>query len=331
MKLHAPITVYWSMTRGCNLNCAFCLIDAGKAAPDESPELRLALAKELAKERILKVVLTGGEPTILPDLIELISIIRQSGAFIELTTNGTKITGEKLREWKRAGVDRVQISLNGSNPALNDHLMGDGAFDKISAALSILDEGIIPYDIKTTLVRENMKDIVKLIKLPEIKKARRLKIQEFAPMGRGVINFKRFKISKEDLINFEKESIINSDRDGPEVDFRSLTLQYLRIPHPPPCTIGDPSSSRALVTETGNLLPCTMSLAFGIENNLIEKGFFPAWQHFKEFRGQVLSTNIKGICGECGHLDQCRGGCRAIAFGMRGSLDAEYPMCPKVI
>ncbi len=91
MNIHVPLTVFWSVTRRCNLDCVFCLTEGGDPAPGESPDIRARLAHVLSDASVLKVVVTGGEPTVIPDLLELIEILKKGGCFVEITTNGTSL------------------------------------------------------------------------------------------------------------------------------------------------------------------------------------------------------------------------------------------------
>jgi MoaA/NifB/PqqE/SkfB family radical SAM enzyme len=181
--LKTPASLYWSMTRACNLRCSFCLLDCGVRLPGENASLRMAFARRIAAARIMKVFLTGGEPTLVRELSDIIGVLKTGVQKVVLTTNGTRITRAKLAEWSGAGLDAIQISLNGSNAVVNDALMGDGSYALIVRALAELASMRFPYSVKVTLLPENMHDVKALLNMPEVRRAREILVQEVVPMG----------------------------------------------------------------------------------------------------------------------------------------------------
>ena len=73
-------------TSGCNLKCSFC--DTNHESGEEmSIE---AILKEVAKSNIRHIVITGGEPTLQPELPQLVEQLHAKGYFIQIETNGTR-------------------------------------------------------------------------------------------------------------------------------------------------------------------------------------------------------------------------------------------------
>jgi len=73
-------------TSGCNLKCSFC--DTNHESGEEmSIE---AILKEVAKNNIRHIVITGGEPTLQPELPQLVEQLHAKGYFIQIETNGTR-------------------------------------------------------------------------------------------------------------------------------------------------------------------------------------------------------------------------------------------------
>ena len=84
MRFDAPLKVLWLLTRKCNLACPFCFLEGGQAAAGESAQYRLELARTLADSRVMQVVLSGGEPTLVPELTDIIGILNDGGARVVL-------------------------------------------------------------------------------------------------------------------------------------------------------------------------------------------------------------------------------------------------------
>lgn len=101
-----------SITKDCNLNCFYCHREGQmKGKREMTPEEIERIVKIASRLGIKKVKLTGGEPTIRSDIIEIIKRIRPYVVDLSLTTNGT-VMYRLAEELKEAGLDRVNISLD---------------------------------------------------------------------------------------------------------------------------------------------------------------------------------------------------------------------------
>jgi radical SAM protein with 4Fe4S-binding SPASM domain len=112
------------ITEKCNLDCRHCYLGR-----KENASLSVALAKKAIKEFSgvgLKLLITGGEPLLYPDLWELLRYARRFPIRVELLSNGTLISDEvamRLGEY----ADCVQISLDGLEEG-HDLIRGRGSF-----------------------------------------------------------------------------------------------------------------------------------------------------------------------------------------------------------
>lgn len=101
-----------SLTNECNLKCFYCHREGQSLSFQEmTPEEIERIVQIASQLGIKKVKLTGGEPTIREDIVEIVRRIRPYVEDLSMTTNGTtmKLLAEPLKE---AGLDRVNISLD---------------------------------------------------------------------------------------------------------------------------------------------------------------------------------------------------------------------------
>lgn len=150
---HVATTVFLS---GCNMKCPFChngtLWDnkAGRVADDK--ELLSMLKKR--KGLIEGVCITGGEPTLRPDLPELLRSIKELGLKVKLDTNGTNpdILHSLIDE---GAVDYVAMDIKNSR-SLYPATVGIPDFDTkpIEESVRILLSSESNYEFRTTVVRE---------------------------------------------------------------------------------------------------------------------------------------------------------------------------------
>jgi len=110
-----PILAQIVPIRRCNLTCAYCNEYDRTSAP-VSLETMLARIDRLADLRTTIITLSGGEPTLHPDLDAIIARIRQRGAIATLITNGYLLTPERIIRLNGAGLDYLQISIDNVLP-----------------------------------------------------------------------------------------------------------------------------------------------------------------------------------------------------------------------
>ncbi len=144
-------------TGGCNLRCPFCH-NAGLALGDAQQEVmsedELMTFLEKRKGRLEGVCISGGEPTLQPDLEDFIRKIRTLGYAVKLDTNGTN--PEKLEHLINEGLlDYVAMDIKNS-PAKYGETSGIGGMntDSIQKSIDILMQNRVPYEFRTTVVEE---------------------------------------------------------------------------------------------------------------------------------------------------------------------------------
>jgi MoaA/NifB/PqqE/SkfB family radical SAM enzyme len=110
-----PILAQIVPMRRCNLSCAYCN-EYDKDSPPVPTELMLRRIDRLAELGTGVIDISGGEPLLHPDLHVIIHRIRQRGIIAGLLTNGYLLTREQIERLNRAGLDRLQISIDNVTP-----------------------------------------------------------------------------------------------------------------------------------------------------------------------------------------------------------------------
>jgi GTP 3',8-cyclase len=177
-----------SITDRCNFRCIYCMEPQARfLEPAEllAPMELARIARVCATLGVTKVRLTGGEPTLHP---QLHNIIRRLGAIsgieIAMITNGSSLTPAAMAQWRRDGLSRLTISLD----TLNEERFGritrstSTPIAIVAAIQAAIDAGITPVKVNAVIIRGvNDLDILALAQL-----ARRLPIEmrfiEFLPL-----------------------------------------------------------------------------------------------------------------------------------------------------
>jgi MoaA/NifB/PqqE/SkfB family radical SAM enzyme len=106
-----PILAQIIPIRRCNLDCAYCN-EYDKVSAPVPLDAMLRRIDKLADLGCSIITLSGGEPTLHPDLDAIIARIRERGAISTLITNGLLLTPERIRQLNLAGLDYLQISID---------------------------------------------------------------------------------------------------------------------------------------------------------------------------------------------------------------------------
>ena len=144
-------------TFGCNFRCPFChnasLVLADRADDSVMPEEEFFTFLSRRRGMLEGVCITGGEPTLQPDLEDFISRIKDMGYAVKLDTNGYRPA--VLRRLVEAGLlDYVAMDIKNSLPRYGE-TVGIARFDTapIEESMDYLMEGRVPFEFRTTLVR----------------------------------------------------------------------------------------------------------------------------------------------------------------------------------
>ena len=153
-------TIYYlrvSVTDRCNLRCTYCMPQEGILLKPHSEMLSyesIALIASCAgRLGITKIRLTGGEPLVRKNIESLVEMIRLTGKYkeITMTTNGTLLTRRKAMMLKKAGLTRINISLDTLDPDRYQYLTRDGDINRALSGIEAAKEAEL-HPIKINMV-----------------------------------------------------------------------------------------------------------------------------------------------------------------------------------
>jgi MoaA/NifB/PqqE/SkfB family radical SAM enzyme len=103
---------------------------------------------------------TGGEPTLHPELYDFLETLDTKGCSFQLMTNGTRIQERSAdRLSKLAHLRKVQISLESTDPKINDSIYGQGLHDRVLRAIETLREKGVPVTVAVTPMEVNEQEL----------------------------------------------------------------------------------------------------------------------------------------------------------------------------
>jgi len=143
-----------SVTDRCNFRCTYCMPPQGIVHKSHAEMLRyediIRIAGVAAEMGMSKVRLTGGEPLVKRTIEFLVEGLASIPAVHELcmTTNGSLLTFDKARTLKRAGLQRVNISLDTLDPDVFTRITRIGCLDNVLRGIDAAqDAGLGPVKI----------------------------------------------------------------------------------------------------------------------------------------------------------------------------------------
>lgn len=142
-------------TVGCNMRCPFCH-NRSLVLPEEFPPQRISAEQGLSelsrrKQYVAAAVLTGGEPTIHPELPWFISSLKEDGFLVKLDTNGTN--SEMLSElYSKELLDYVAMDIKSSLDSYEEASGSEADISSIKESVELIRSSGVPYEFRTTVV-----------------------------------------------------------------------------------------------------------------------------------------------------------------------------------
>jgi len=349
--VNAPFLVVWDFTHRCNLKCRHCYQDAQVALPNElTTEESLRLIDEMADAGVAAIAFSGGEPLMRRDLLEVAHHAHGKGMYVSLATNGTLITPEVAGRLVQAGVDYVEMSIDGKDAASHDAFRGiPGAFDRtVRGIRNCVDAGLFTC-IACTVTQENLPEVPEIYGLGADLGVTRMIFFNFIPTGRGA------EMAGSDISPEEREELLGyllaKNAPGKKPEVLSTAPQFARVAMEADAgreevclghfyhSAGVSEETKALaefiggcgagrlyccVEPEGTVQPCVfMPIPLG---NVRERPFLDIWHGHPALAKLRDRSRLKGECGNCRNRFIC-GGCRARAWAYFGDLHAPDPGC----
>lgn len=332
--------VAWEVTRSCNLRCIHCRASAqcGPYEGELSTDEAMGVLEELASMGSPVVILTGGEPLLREDIVDLAMKGSELGLRMVMAPNGTLLTPRRAKELKEAGIKRVSISLDGAREETHDAFRKvPGAFRGAMGGIMAAKEAGLPFQINTTVTPLNLEEIPAILQLAVSLGAVAHHIFLLVPVGRGK------GVGSKSLSPDDYEQALQwfCEQEGkvPLQLKATCAPQYQRIVRQRGGSVAKRASHHGLdsvtrgclagwgfcfISHTGEVQPCGyLEVSCG---NLRQTPLSKIWSSSEVFVRLRSLDQYKGKCGKCEFRTVC-GGCRARAYEETGDYLSEEPLC----
>ena len=193
-----PYVVSWNLTYRCNLACEHCYLDAG-GTPLVGTE-NFADRSELGTEECFRVIdeiaafapecitiLTGGEPLLRRDILEIVRRASERGLWVVVGTNGVRITENVAGRLAEAGARGLSLSLDALDPERHDRFRRvRGAWRNTVEGAEILNRTGLPFIVQTTAGSHNLGELDAIADFAHDRLAAKVwNLYFLVPTGRG--------------------------------------------------------------------------------------------------------------------------------------------------
>lgn len=329
MQLDLPYALTAELTHRCPLHCPYCSnpIELQNRENELTTAEWLGVLEQAGDLGIAQVHFTGGEPLLRPDLELLVRGAREAELYVNLITSGIGLTEDRVKQLAEAGVDSIQLSVQGSSAELADAIAGFRSHElKRQAARRIRASGL-PLHMNVVLHRANLHQIEAIIEQSVEWGAQRLELANAQYYGWALRNVQQLLPRLEQLQEAEASFARARERFGDQIELLWILPDYYEA-YPKPC-MGGWGKLSLTVAPDGSVLPCTASseirsLSF---ENAKERELAWIWHHspsFNAFRGYDWMPEP---CLSCERRELDHGGCRCQAFLLTGDAKAADPVC----
>lgn len=345
-----PVVV-WNSTKSCNLECIHCYASAKKSrfAGEMTTEEAKEMIDDLASFNVPALLMSGGEPLVRPDILDLAEYATTKGIRVTFSTNGILITEEKARRMAGIGVTYAGISIDGAEPRHDRMRAKNGAFQETLKGIRNARRYGIRVGVRFTATSENIGDLDTIFRLVEDEGIGRLCIYHLVYSGRGAY------LSGIDVPNEQKRVFMDKlirqtdrwNREGRDIEVMTVDNHadgpfiYLWLLENDPARA--PQARELVMKNGGNRTGVAIGAidSFGfvhpdqftqhhIVGNIRERRFSEIWTdpHVALLAGlRERRSKLRGRCSTCKWLSCCNGNFRARAEGAFSDYWESDPAC----
>lgn len=324
-----PLGLVAELTYRCPLRCPYC--SNPTRYPSGNRELNteewLRVFREAEQAGVLHALLSGGEPLVRPDIVELVAGARKAGLYTNLITSGLGLTPGRAARLQAVGLDSVQISLQGDEEGSADRVAGVPAHAAKLRAAQLVHSLGLPLTINVVMHRDNIDQMDRIIALAEALGAHRLELANVQFYGWAARNRAALLPRPAQV----ERAVATAAEAGARLRGR-MTILYVRPDfyddRPKPC-LGGWGRRYLTVNPVGDVLPCATAgeIADLRFDNVRDRPLGQIWtdsEAFNRFRG---TSWMPEPCGSCALREIDFGGCRCQAAILTGDAFATDPAC----
>src|SRR5690606_13587883 len=270
-----------------------------------------------------------GEPLVRRDLEVLIAEARKLGFYTNLITSGIGMDEERIRRFREAGLDHIQVSFQASSQELNNFIAGTEAFEHKKEMARLVKKYGYPMVLCFVLHRKNEDQIEDILELAVALNADYVELATTQYYGWAFHNREQLLPTRAQLAHAEQVAKAYQERLKGRMKIYYVIPDYYEN-RPKRCMDGWGSVFLNIAPD-GTALPCHAArqlpgLDFpNVRDHAVEWIWYqsPAFNRFRGFDW------MKEPCRSCPEREKDLGGCRCQAYMLTGDAANADPVCDK--
>jgi pyrroloquinoline quinone biosynthesis protein E len=275
---------------------------------------------------VLQLHLSGGEPLLRRDIVELAAAARDLGMYTNLVTSALGLSRRRAEELRAAGLDHVQVSIQADEPAISDRIAGTPSFARKVEACHLVKELGWPLTLNVVLHRQNIDRIAAVLRLAEELEADRVELANTQYYGWAWRNRDALLPSRSQLEQAEEVVSAARTRLKGRMDVIYVLPDYYSR-YPKPC-MGGWAQRQLTVAPNGDVLPCPAAQTLPLPRASVRPTPWPGSGRSRRSSrpsGAPTGCRIRAAAATGRRTDF--GGCRCQAFLLTGDAARTDPVC----
>lgn len=323
-----PYALLAELTYACPLHCPYCSnpVALGDYRDELDTQEWIRVITQAADLGVLQLHLSGGEPLQRRDIVDLVGCAYQHGLYTNLITSGLGLSRRRAEQLRAAGLDHVQVSVQGPDAATSERIAGIRSFERKLDVARMVKELGWPLTLNVVLHRDNLDRVGDILDLATRLGADRIELANTQYYGWAGLNRERLLPSREQLDRAERTVRDARRRLAGQMEIVYVIPDYYSR-YPKPCMDGW-ARRQLTVVPNGDALPCPAAHTLPLPRASVrEHSLQWIWEEapmFEAFRGVSWMPEP---CRSCDRREVDFGGCRCQAFALTGDAAATDPVC----
>ena len=326
-----PLWLLAELTYRCPLQCPYCSnpVEIARYKDELGTEDWLRVMRQARKMGAAQLGFSGGEPLVRRDLETLVAEARRLGYYTNLITSGVGMDRARVKAFKEAGLDHIQISFQASNEELNNYLGGTRSFEHKREMARVVKEFDYPMVLNIVLHRKNIDQIRDILDMTVELRADYVELASAQYYGWSRLNIDSLLPTREQLARAEAVAREYQEKQRDKMKIIYVIPDYFEN-RPKACMNGWGAIFLTIAPD-GSALPCHAAAQLpGLEfPNVRRHSIEEIWndsETFNRFRGFDW---MREPCRSCPEKEKDFGGCRCQAWMLTGAAENADPVCDK--
>jgi len=324
--------VLFLVTQACNLDCHYCSLGKASVSKNFPKDFFYKIVEELGSLGVKSLLLSGGEPLLRSDLLDMISFASQR-LKVSLSTNGTLICENEAHKLKEADVSEIAISLDGVSARTHDGLRGKGNFQRTLKGIdSLKREGLGErINLHFCLSNRNIEEAIDLPEFAEDLGIQKITYLSMKKLGKASEVWNDLKPDRESYKEFFSELYEAFFTKGFPIEVNSPLSGFRPRIKPQERVSTCPFGTQLIVDVKGGIYPCPgmlfpdYCLGNVFDMSIEEAMRSPKFKALKEeFRARLERISK---CRSCTWRNLCQGGCASSVYTEKGTIWETDDLC----